>query len=104
MREDLIPAYQLKATRNEVLILDAESGETLSHIGGLSGPVAPFFDPDGSRIFVSSREDGTVRVYDGESYAPLQTIALPDHPNSFTYDAGRKALFVTIKKWRREKG
>jgi len=40
---------------------------------------------------------GTVTVFDSTSYALLNTIALPTHPNSLELDAPNNVLFVSVK-------
>jgi YVTN family beta-propeller protein len=102
MRADVLPDYKLRGEGNRVLVMDAANGETIRLLPVGAGPVAPLVG--GDRLYVTNRDEGTVSVFDTESYELVEEIGLPAHPNSLALDPGRNALFVTVKNGHGEKG
>lgn len=94
---DYVPGYVVKGEGNQVLVLNAADGATLQVLPTGADPVAPLFDAARSRLYVSNREGSSITVFDTETYALLETIALPVHPNSMALDPVNNALFVTVK-------
>ena len=50
--------------------------------------------PDTNRLYVANGKDGSVRVFDGNSYAPLKTIDYGDDADNLRYDAEHKRIYV----------
>jgi DNA-binding beta-propeller fold protein YncE len=50
--------------------------------------------PDADRLYVANAKDGSVRVFDGSSYAALKTLDYGDDADNLRYDAGRKRIYV----------
>ncbi|MFT3690963.1 YncE family protein [Paenirhodobacter sp.] len=97
MRAKAVPDYKVKGAGNLVLVLKAADGSTIRALPTGEGPIAPLFDAARKRLYVTNRGEGTVSVFDTESYALLEKIALPAHPNSLALDPASGALFVTVK-------
>ena len=51
---------------------------------------------------MTNRAAGKLSVYDARSYALLQTLDLPTHPNSLALDAQRNVLYVSIKNGEKD--
>ena len=97
MREKHVPDYTIKGKGNQVLVLNPADGETIASLPTGAGPIAPLLDTPRKRLYVTNRGDGSVSVFDAESYDLVETIALPAHPNSLALDPESGALFVTVK-------
>lgn len=93
-----LPDYKARGQGNQVLVVDAESGKDLSHLPSGQGPIALLLDPERHRLYVTNRGDRTLAVFDSETYALIERIALPAHPNSLALDAKANVLYVTLKR------
>ena len=80
-----------------MLVLNAADSKLVASLPTGAGPLAMLVDEPRQRLYVTSRNAGTVSVFDTRTNALLQTIALPTHPNSLALDARRNALYVTVK-------
>ncbi|MDA7415758.1 YncE family protein [Xenophilus arseniciresistens] len=85
---------------NRVVVFDADTAAIRASLPTGDGPIAPLFDAQRERLYVTSRGAGTVSVFDTRSQQLLQTIALPAHPNSLALDSRNNVLFVTVKNGR----
>lgn len=94
---EYLPDYKIKGEGNQVLVLDADNGETIRTVPTGADPIVPLFDAERARLYVTNREGRSVTVFDTGSYQLLETINLPVHPNSLTLDRENNALFVTVK-------
>ncbi|WP_419880060.1 YncE family protein, partial [Hydrogenophaga borbori] len=92
-----IPGFQSRHPGNRVLVLDAQTGRQLHSIPTAAGPMGILLDSARQRLYVTEREAGVVGVYDSNSYAPLQTVSLPTHPNSLALDPRGNVVYVSIK-------
>jgi DNA-binding beta-propeller fold protein YncE len=79
---------------NSVATVDLKTGSLLHVIEGLSSPQNVAFIPDTNAIYVSNAGDGTVRVYNGSSYAPAKTLTFASDADNMRYDTARKLLYV----------
>lgn len=82
---------------NRLVEFNPNTGAIIQSAPAGEGPIALLFEPNSQRIFVTNRGSGSVTVHNAKDLAALQTIALPDHPNSLAYAAGPQRLFVTVK-------
>lgn len=85
---------------NRVVVFDADTAAIRASLPTGDGPIAPLFDAQRERLYVTSRGAGTVSVFDTRSQQLLQTIALPAHPNSLALDSRNNVLYVTVKNGR----
>ncbi|RMX08251.1 YncE family protein [Corticibacter populi] len=97
MWDRALPGYQPSGTGSQVVVVDTASGQTLHKLPTGQYPIALLFDAPRQRLFVTNRGAGTVTVFDTRSYALLDTIALPTHPNSLALTPDGKALYVSVK-------
>lgn len=77
-----------------VLVIDLESGKLIREINGIVRPHAIWYRQDLDRLYVTDGGDGSVKVYDGETYHELARIALLKDADSIGYDISRKYLYV----------
>jgi YVTN family beta-propeller protein len=82
------------AAAGTVEVVDIKAGRRLRSIGGFRSPVAVAFAPTLNRVFVSNREDGTVSIIDGKTYAVLSRVVWPGNPTLLRIDPAGKNVFV----------
>lgn len=82
---------------NRLIELNPNTGAIIQTAPAGEGPVALLFDAAGQRIFVTNRGSGSVTVHKANDLGIVQTIDLPDHPNSLAYIPGQQTLFVSVK-------
>jgi DNA-binding beta-propeller fold protein YncE len=75
-------------------IVDLKSGHVLRSIGGLSNPQGVAWVPDAGKLFVSNAGDGTVAIFDGNSFAQVGRVSLAGDADNLRFDAGTKLLYV----------
>jgi len=76
-----------------VLVLDVNSGAVLHELP-VDRPHAMFYRPDTDRLYVSDGLDGSVRVFDGESFKQVARIPLWKDADAMGYDISKKTLYV----------
>jgi DNA-binding beta-propeller fold protein YncE len=76
-----------------VLVLDANSGAVVHEIP-VDRPHAMFYRDDIDRLYVTDGLDGSVRVFDGESYKQVTRIPLLKDADAIGYDISKKTLYV----------
>ena len=96
-KQPALASYQQRGKGNQVLVLNAAASKLVASLPTGAGPLAMLVDEPRQRLYVTSRNAGTVSVFDTRTNALLQSIAVPPHPNSLALDARRNALYVTVK-------
>ena len=96
-KQPALASYQQRGKGNQVLVLNPADGKLVASLPTGAGPLAMLVDEPRQRLYVTSRNAGTVSVFDTRTNALLQSIAVPPHPNSLALDARRNALYVTVK-------
>jgi DNA-binding beta-propeller fold protein YncE len=79
---------------NTVEVVDVFAGRTIHSIAGLSEPQGVLYVAEFDKLFVANAADGTVKVFDGSTFAPLTTIELGEDPDNLRYDAAAKRVYV----------
>jgi hypothetical protein len=77
-----------------VLVLDVDNGKLLHKIDSIGRPHALLYRADTDRLYVTDGLDGSVRVFDGESYNQLAKIPLLKDADAIGFDISRKYLYV----------
>jgi DNA-binding beta-propeller fold protein YncE len=93
----MIPGFKSRNPGNRVMALDADTGRLLASVPTGDGPIALELDDARQRLYVTNRVAGSVTVFDSRSFALLDTLSLPTHPNSLELDAPDNVLFVSVK-------
>lgn len=60
----------------------------------LDEPQQSYFVPAANRLFVASSGDGTVKIFDGSTFALVRTVQLSSDADNMRYDAARKHVLV----------
>lgn len=79
---------------NTVEVIDIKAGKRAKTITGLAEPQGVLYVPTNDRIYVANAKDGSVRIFDGTSYALLKTIDYGDDADNLRYDAGKQTTVV----------
>jgi YVTN family beta-propeller protein len=79
---------------NTVEVIDIKAGKRVKTITGLAEPQGVLYVPTSDRFYVANAKDGSVRIFDGTSYALLKTIEYGDDADNLRYDAAKQTTFV----------
>ena len=79
---------------NTLEVIDAKAGKRVKTITGLQEPQGVLYVPANDRIFIANAKDGSVRIFDGTSYAPLRTLDYGDDADNLRYDSAHKRIYV----------
>ncbi len=77
-----------------VEVVDLKAGRWSRRITGLQQPQGILYARSLNKLFVASGQDGTLRVFRGDTLAPLATIPLEPGPNRLAFDSLKKLLYV----------
>jgi DNA-binding beta-propeller fold protein YncE len=79
---------------NTVEVIDIKAGKRLKTISGLAEPQGVLYVPTNDRIYVANAKDGSVRIFDGTSYAFLKKLDYGNDADNLRFDPGRQRIVV----------
>src|SRR5919197_381433 len=79
---------------NTLEVIDLKSGKRVKTISSLKEPQGVLYVAESDRLYVANGDDGSVRIFDGSSYAPLKKLDYGDDADNLRYDGGRKRIYV----------
>ncbi len=79
---------------DSVDVIDLKTGRPIRSITGLHEPQGILFIPEYKRIFVANGGDGTVQVFDGDSFNLIHSIKLSDDADNVRYDPNTRLIYV----------
>jgi len=79
---------------NTLEVIDLKAGKRIKTIGQLKEPQGVLYVPEANRLYVANGNDGSVRIFDASSYAPLKTLDYGDDADNPRYDAAHKRIYV----------
>jgi YVTN family beta-propeller protein len=79
---------------NTVEVIDVKAGKRIKTITGLAEPQGVLYVPEIDRLYVANAKDGSVRIFDGTSYAHLKTIDYGDDADNLRYDSEHQRVYV----------
>jgi YVTN family beta-propeller protein len=79
---------------NTVEVIDIKAGKRVKTISGLQEPQGVLYVPAVDQLYVANSKDGSVRVFDGSSYAPLKILDYGDDADNLRYDSDHKQIYV----------
>ena len=77
-----------------VEVVDLKAGKRAHTISGLAEPQGVLYLASVDRLYVANARDGTLRIYDGSSFASLKVIQLGDDADNVRYDPGEDLVYV----------
>jgi YVTN family beta-propeller protein len=78
---------------NTVEVVDIKSGKVTRTISGLAEPQGVLYEP-GKHLWIANGADGTVRIFDAQTFQPLRSIALGDDADNIRGDAAAQRIYV----------
>lgn len=79
---------------NSVDVVDLRSGTRITALEGLSEPQGIAYIPSSELFVVANGGDGSVRIFDGKSFALLHNIRLGDDADNTRYDNATGLVYV----------
>jgi len=75
-------------------VVDLKSAKWMRSIPGFKKPQGALFIPEFNKLFLSSGDDGMVRVLRGDTLQPLDSIQFDSGPNRIVYERNSKLVYV----------
>jgi DNA-binding beta-propeller fold protein YncE len=75
-------------------VLDVANSKRIHSIADVAEPQGLYFDPTSNHLFAATRQDGTVKVFDGGTYQLLQTTNLGGNADNIRYDSRERGVIV----------
>jgi len=79
---------------NTLEIVDLKVGKRAKTIGQLKEPQGVLYVQEANRLYVANGNDGSVRLFDATSYAPLKPLEYGDDADNLRYDSAHKRIYV----------
>lgn len=92
-----LPGHRLFATpqaAKAVAVVDLQSGRTVKMLSGIENTHGVFYSTDTKRLFVADGERGEVKVFRGDDYSLIKTIAVAHGADWMIYDPHSKCVYV----------
>jgi WD40 repeat protein len=79
---------------NALEIIDLKTGKVVNEVKSLNKPQNSYYVASVNRLFVASQGDGTVKIFDGTTYALQRTVQLSSDADNVRYDARRHHVLI----------
>jgi YVTN family beta-propeller protein len=79
---------------NTVEVIDLKAGKRIKTISGLQEPQGVLYVAATDQLYIANAKGGSVRIFDGSSYAPLKTLDYGDDADNLRYDSSHKRVYV----------
>ncbi len=89
-------AAALGENQNTVEVIDLKAGKRTFSIPGQSTPQGVFYSAEFNKLFVANGADGTCKIFRGDDFKPIESLALGTNANHVGYDPASKYLYVGI--------
>src|SRR6266566_2819007 len=70
---------------NTVEVIDLKAGKRANTISGLKEPQGVLYVPGSGRLYVASRSEGTVKIFDATQLKLLKTVEYSDDADNLRY-------------------
>jgi hypothetical protein len=80
--------------QNTVEVIDLNSGKWISSIPGQSKPQGLFYSPEFKKLFVANGNDGTCKIFEGDTFKLIDSLAIGPDADHVGYDPATKYLYV----------
>jgi len=77
-----------------VMVIDLKTNKVINQVKSLNKPQNSYYVPSVNRVFVSNQGDGTVRIFDGTTFALQKTVKLSSDADNIRYDARRRHVLI----------
>jgi YVTN family beta-propeller protein len=75
-------------------VIDINTNTVVKTITGLAEPQGIVYQPEKKRVWIANGSDGTVRIFDAQTFELLRTINLGDDADNIRRDAATQRIFV----------
>jgi hypothetical protein len=79
---------------NTVEVVDTFSGRDIRSITGAAEPQGVVYVEEMNKLFVANGTDGKLRIYDGDSFKPVDTVNIGEDAVNVRYDPAEKRVYV----------
>lgn len=79
---------------NTVEVVDLSTGKVARSLTGFAEPQGVLYRPETQRLYVANGADGTVRVWDTQSFVEVAKLQVGDDADNLRYDAAAKQILV----------
>jgi YVTN family beta-propeller protein len=79
---------------NTVEVIDTLSGTVLKSISGLAEPQGIVYQPEKNRLWIANGADGSIRIYDSQTFALIQSIQLGDDADNLRRDPATRQIIA----------
>jgi hypothetical protein len=87
-------AAALGDRQNTVEVINLNAGQRTFSIRGQSMPQGVFYSSDLKELFVANGRDGTVKIFSGNNFQPLDSLSIGGNADHVGYDQMTKYLYV----------
>jgi YVTN family beta-propeller protein len=87
--------YVASEDTGAAMVIDAQSGAVLAHVGVGGEPEGIRVSPDGQLVAVTSERDSTVAIVDSASYQVLGKIPVGERPRDVLFSPDSKRAYVS---------
>ena len=75
-------------------VIDLRKNAIVAAIPGLAEPQGIVYQPEKDRIWIANGRDGSVRIFDAQTFALLRTIGLGDDADNIRRDPATQRIYV----------
>jgi YVTN family beta-propeller protein len=79
---------------NTVEVVDLKAGKVIRSVGGFSEPQGILYLPEFQRLYVANGGDGTLRIFDGTTFASIAVLKFAGDADNLRYDSSTKKIYV----------
>jgi len=79
---------------NAVLVLDIRTNKLIHTIANVDEPHSMLFLPAAKQLWVVAGGDGTVKIFDSATYAPVETLKVTEGADSSAYDPAKHLFYI----------
>jgi hypothetical protein len=79
---------------DSVEVVDLKKGAVVHSIAGLVEPQGVLYAPEDNRLFIANGDDGTLRVFDGTTFAPIKTLTFSSDADNLRYESKTRRFYV----------
>jgi DNA-binding beta-propeller fold protein YncE len=80
--------------QNAVFVMDTQTNKLIHTIKNVDEPHSMLFLPDSQQLWVVAGGDGTIRIFNSKTYAPIETLKSTEGADSSAYDAAKHIFYV----------
>ena len=81
---------------NTVEVVDTFAGRDIHSITGAATPQGVVYVGEFNKLFVANGADGTLRIYDGDSFKLLNTVDIGEEADNVRYEPAEKKVYVAF--------